>query len=256
MKTINLKYLMISVLTGLILCNLTFGQTEIEKQIKDLVYKGSISFQNQPIIEASAICERILSDDENNKTIQYYLAYTQYLKLKNSLAMQDKTTFDKYYDETVESINKLKDDDHFGTEAKILLANTLMNKIALYREEAPMLASKIYELLGEAEQTEPENPRIFLLKGMMLFHMPEMMGGGLKNSLPVLEKTKVLYESTKEVKTIDWGYLDALAWLGQNYSGLGQIDKAKETYKKVLETEPEFVWVKNVLLPAVEKSAK
>jgi len=57
----------------------------------------------------------------------------------------------------------------------------------------------------------------------------------------------------KSDSKINWGYLDALAWLGKTYARLDDFESAISTYNKALQIEPEFSWVKNGLLPAVEE---
>ena len=52
---------------------------------------------------------------------------------------------------------------------------------------------------------------------------------------------------------IDWGYLDALAWLGIAHSSLGDFESAITAYNKALEVEPDFAWIKYELLPKAEE---
>ena len=51
----------------------------------------------------------------------------------------------------------------------------------------------------------------------------------------------------------EWGYLETLAWTGQVYAKLGNVDTARFYYTKVLTIEPEYGWVKYVLLPTLDK---
>jgi tetratricopeptide (TPR) repeat protein len=50
--------------------------------------------------------------------------------------------------------------------------------------------------------------------------------------------------------------MNALAWLAQSYDNAGKIDKAEETYHKILRLEPEFKWVAGELYPEFRKSHK
>jgi uncharacterized protein (DUF2141 family) len=54
-------------------------------------------------------------------------------------------------------------------------------------------------------------------------------------------------------KTIDWGYVETLAWKGQALTQKKEYRLAKKTYSQALEVEPEFGWVKYNLLPQLEK---
>ena len=51
------------------------------------------------------------------------------------------------------------------------------------------------ESLAVAEQLNPENPRIFYLKGTNIFYTPEAFGGGAENAKPILEKASKMFET-------------------------------------------------------------
>ena len=50
----------------------------------------------------------------------------------------------------------------------------------------------------------------------------------------------------------DWGRADAHAWLGRTLARLGNTADAREQYRKALDVEPEFAWVRDVLLPDLD----
>jgi len=61
-----------------------------------------------------------------------------------------------------------------------------------------------------------------------------------------------LFESAKQ-GFVDWGYLETLAWEGQSLQRLKKYSEAESVYKKSLKIEPEFKWVKYVLLANLQK---
>ena len=50
----------------------------------------------------------------------------------------------------------------------------------------------------------------------------------------------------------DWGRADAYAWLGRTLETLGNTAGARVQYRKALDVEPEFAWVRDVLLPDLD----
>ena len=66
------------------------------------------------------------------------------------------------------------------------------------------------------------------------------------------KKSIDLYQKQNQ-DDINWMYLDTYAWLGQAYEKKDQNDLAVNTYKKSLEVEKDFNWVKEALLPAASK---
>jgi hypothetical protein len=63
------------------------------------------------------------------------------------------------------------------------------------------------EALAEAEKLNPNNPRIYYLRGNNTFHTPKAFGGGKEKAKPMFEKAAGLFESQKPANTIEpaWG---------------------------------------------------
>ncbi len=53
------------------------------------------------------------------------------------------------------------------------------------------------EALTVAEKLNPENPRIYYLRGSNSFHTPKMFGGGKDKARPLLEKAAAIFEAQK-----------------------------------------------------------
>ena len=58
-----------------------------------------------------------------------------------------------------------------------------------------------------AEKLNPENPRVYYLRGSNLYHTPKFFGGGAENARPELEKAAALFESQKSSDPLKpaWG---------------------------------------------------
>jgi tetratricopeptide (TPR) repeat protein len=55
---------------------------------------------------------------------------------------------------------------------------------------------KVNEALAKAEALNENNPRVYYMKGTMLFHTPEQFGGGKKAAKPMFKKAAGLFENT------------------------------------------------------------
>ncbi len=66
------------------------------------------------------------------------------------------------------------------------------------------------ETLQHAEALDPGNPRIYLVRGQILFYTPESMGGGAKTAKPILLEAKQKFEdyTLKDEYSPDWGRAD------------------------------------------------
>ncbi|NWJ49699.1 MAG: hypothetical protein HXX14_02435 [Bacteroidetes bacterium] len=66
---------------------------------------------------------------------------------------------------------------------------------------------KANEAFEKAESLNPENPRIYFLKGQSVMNMPKMFGGGKEAAKPIFEKAKTKFENFKPTNEIypNWG---------------------------------------------------
>ncbi|OIO13660.1 MAG: hypothetical protein COZ80_01150 [Ignavibacteria bacterium CG_4_8_14_3_um_filter_37_9] len=257
MKTsISTKLFIFFFLLGSLL-HISFALTTNE-QMKEgitLAQKAYVSYDKETFQKAYDIFGNIYSADSTNLPALYNLTYVEYRFLE--MGSRDKALFDKYVTQAVEHAEKISSAKGFGSEGKTLLASILMMKITYNWAEAMTLSPRINALLGEAEVINPNNPRAYLIHGIMKLNTPAAFGGSVKEGLEKFNKTISYFEKEEEESTsltINWGYLDALAWTGIANEKLEMTDAAIFVYKKALSIEPEYSWVKYVLLPKLEKT--
>ncbi len=63
------------------------------------------------------------------------------------------------------------------------------------------------EAIGVAEKLDPQNPRIYYLRGSNIYHTSKMFGGGKENAKPELEKAAKMFESYQPENDLlpSWG---------------------------------------------------
>ncbi len=73
------------------------------------------------------------------------------------------------------------------------------------------------EELAQAEKMNPENPRIYYLRGTNTFHTPKMFGGGPESAKPLFEKAAAKFETFKLQNNLypDWGKEHNIQMLSQ-----------------------------------------
>ena len=117
------------------------------------------------------------------------------------------------------------------------------------------LGPKAGGLMDRAKDTEPTNPRVWLLSGMSAMFTPKAFGGGMDKAEQELRKSLALFETDRPATPVpSWGHADAYIWLGQVLQKNGKVDDARAAYQKALEIQPGNQWVQRVLLPSLESS--
>lgn len=66
---------------------------------------------------------------------------------------------------------------------------------------------KAADAIKQAERLNPENPRVYYLRGSNTFHTPKFFGGGAEKAKPDLAKAAEMFESAKQTNPLmpTWG---------------------------------------------------
>src|SRR5262249_14383322 len=111
--------------------------------------------------------------------------------------------------------------------------------------------------LDRAQKSDPENPRVALQKGISAYFTPSAFGGGLDKAERELIRAQELFLKQKRpAEWPNWGELDVLAFRGQIRAKKGDRDGARAFYQQALAIAPDFGWVRQVLLPALDRPQK
>ncbi len=93
------------------------------------------------------------------------------------------------------------------------------------------------------------DPNDLLLRGIAAFVRPAELGGDLQAAERELRGAVDLLGQDS---TLAGQQAEAYAWLGQVLSKMGRPDDAEEIYNLAIELRPDFLWVRDVLLPALQ----
>ncbi len=119
------------------------------------------------------------------------------------------------------------------------------------------MGARSMRLLDEAVATGPDNPRVWMLKGVADLYRPRLFGGSAEKAEVSLKRALALFVKDAPVSPAPWwGYAEAYGWLGQVYVKQGRIEEARVAYAKALDLQPGNAWVLELLLPAVRGEAR
>ena len=129
--------------------------------------------------------------------------------------------------------------------------------------EMMSLGMQMGQMIERAHELEPANPRVLLLDGINTLHKPAFVGGGADKALVKFDEATALFGKQAAAVTaaatsgdpaaLGWGRDDALLWAGRAAAKDNKFADARQYYQRALIANPDNAWVKNVLLPQVEK---
>jgi tetratricopeptide (TPR) repeat protein len=221
----------------------------------EIAQKAYIYYNRDMFEQSAKLFESVLQNESSNKTALYHLTFVEYKLLEMGLVKGNEDLFDKYYDKAVKDAKEIASDKLLSSEGKTLLAGIYMMKIANSPLSAVTLSGTIHELLDEAQILQPRSPRSYIIRGVMKFNTPSMFGGSKEDAMKNFSKAVSLFEREENIDSLspNWGYLESLAWLGRANTALENYETALYAYNKALNVEPNFMWVKNNLLPNLKK---
>ena len=118
---------------------------------------------------------------------------------------------------------------------------------------AVRMGARISRLLDRAAEAGPDNPRVWMLRGVATLFKPGFVGGGAGNAERELRRALALFPPDAPPPPRPWwGHAEAWGWLGQALAKQGKPDEARRAYARALELQPGNRWVREALLPALD----
>jgi tetratricopeptide (TPR) repeat protein len=190
------------------------AQTMEESLSKTFMQMDSIKGMSD-MMKVSSQFDMIADKWNDEWSANYYAAYAKAIA---SFIEQDSKKKDLFLDAADKYLEKVKSIGKDNDETWVLAALITSARIAVDGQNRGMQYSGIAsQYLEKAEKINPNNPRIYYLKGSSLFYQPEMYGGGKDKAKPYLEKAKDLFakESKTSILKPRWGEKQNLDMLKQ-----------------------------------------
>lgn len=163
----------ITLLAVLLISTFAFAKSSYEKDMKTALDK--INVEHPEWKSVANDFEKIVNDNPTEWLPLYYHA----LAKTNASFDVDITEKDEYLDAAQTSLDKAIKMQPKESELAALQANIYMMRISVNPMTRGMsYSSKAFGSLNKAKLLDAENPRIYVLWGMMVYNMPETFGGG------------------------------------------------------------------------------
>ncbi len=220
------------------------------KAKKDLT-SAMAGYQEKDLLKVRGEFERILQLKKNEWIVNYYLAVCDYFLGFSSMGQgaADNDKLKKYTESGLNLIEKsISMRDDFADSYVIELALSF-NRWIYESSKMTEIIAQSSEAQKKAEELEPLNPRLNLMKGQSAYYTPAYIGGGYDAAVKELEKSLESFATRveKEAYYPDWGkdltygYL-ALAYKKRNDDG--DDAKSKAAYENGLKEFPDSGFLK------------
>lgn len=128
--------------------------------------------------------------------------------------------------------------------------------MALNPARAVIIGPKALKQLQAAMDAGNKCASVWIEKANSEAHMPAFAGGSKEMAAASYREAIRLFEAEAGLSGCNWRYLNTMVLLGQLLERMEDYTGARDAYQRALRREPDFKWVKDELLPAVEKKMK
>ncbi|NLF41952.1 MAG: tetratricopeptide repeat protein [Bacteroidales bacterium] len=222
-----------------------------QRQYQDMVYQAFIS-KNMGIWEQSLHGMEQLFVRKPSASLLYDIILAQYGLTGYYLGIDEEEKAEAIIDKADVNLVNLANMDSYKASAYALEGAFIAYRIALAPMKAVYLGPKSNAAIDKGMEIDKQNPNVWIEKANAAFYAPPVFGGSKSASIDYYKEAIRLLEKNM-AHNHRWLYLNTLVALGKAYNDTGQKGEAIRTYNKALSFEPDFLWVKEELLPKLLK---
>jgi tetratricopeptide (TPR) repeat protein len=208
------------------------------------------------LIAARALTERALTRFPGNAWLLHYQGYALYREATLRQGRFQEKNLEPYLKQAETALQASAAKAPIP-ETYALLSSVIGQQIGSNPIRGMTLGPRSSRAMDDALARGPDNPRVYLLRGVGARFTPKMFGGGIERAEEFLRRAIVLFQNDRPATPAPaWGRDEVWVWLGQVLEQKGQWQEARAAYEKALQIEPRNVWVRQELLPGLEKRKK
>lgn len=218
--------------------------------LRDATDKGSVDSLQQ----ARALAERATSGSDTEVLAHYYTALASY-RIANQLPEDNENRREQVVEDAISHLKRATDTAPEMADAWALLAGCYGQMMGMNPMQGMTLGPKSDDAMEKAKTLAPKNPRVWIISGRQDYYTPSMFGGDKEQALKKFEKAARLagQEESEDPLMPSWGHAEAYTWIGVAHLNAERYKKAQTAFEKALDLNPDYGWVKQVLLPKVKE---
>ena len=114
---------------------------------------------------------------------------------------------------------------------------------------------KSFKHVKKATELAPDDPFVLTLMANVEFYAPSAFGGDKEHALKLFQKARNIFETTTTYEHL-WNYASMRLCIAQCYEKTGEVEKAIRTCQEILESIPDFSYIRDEYLPRLQQTAR
>jgi tetratricopeptide (TPR) repeat protein len=224
------------------------------RRAKALVRDGNDAGSIDSLQQARALAKQATGSDDHQALAHYYAALADF-RMINLYPEDAEAKRKQVIQDGIGHLKRAVEIDPQMADAWALLAGCYGQMMGMNPMQGMSLGPKASEAMDKAKELAPNNPRVWIVSGTQDFYTPSMFGGDKEAALRKFKKAARLaeQESVDDPLMPDWGHAEAHAWIGIAHMNAERYAQARTAFETALDLNPNYGWVKSVLLPELEK---
>lgn len=243
------KMISLILILGIILNINSIANPGPSTDINIKLYKAYVTDNTELWLEGMKELEKSYLKTKNQQVL-FELTKSQYGYIGLLIDRNQNEIAKQVLSKAEKNVKDLVETNPQSADAYALLAGIYGFKIMLYPNYVIFNGPKGKNYIEKASSFKNTTASVIIEQGNYAYHTPSILGGNINNAIAYYKKAIKVLEQKKQ-DTNNWQYLNTMVWLAISYDKQGMTEQAKSVLSKLLEKEPNFVYVKNDLYPRI-----
>jgi tetratricopeptide (TPR) repeat protein len=221
---------------------------------KRLLQAGMNTGSKDSLRQARALFLQATGGSTHRALAHYYVGLADY-RLNNQVSDEAEEKREQILGHATDHLKQATTLDEDMADAWALLTGVYGQRMGLNPMQGMLLGSDAGSAIERAKKLDPDNPRVWIIDGTQDFFTPSLFGGDKERALRKFKKAAQLaqQESIDDPLRPSWGHAESYAWIGIAHMQAERSEKARDAFQNALDVNPDYGWVKSVLLPELEE---